>query len=87
MRFKGGSSRESLDWGHETGHSQPWASLSLFVNEGVELAELQGPGRRMLWDSLLKSVSTQLIRLGPTKLPYHFSQQCKVVLTYLSAAV
>lgn len=35
------------------------ASLSLFVNEGVELPGPQGPARLTLEDSTLKSVSSQ----------------------------
>lgn len=35
------------------------ASLSLFVNEGVELPGLQGPAHLTLEDSTLKSVSSQ----------------------------
>lgn len=57
MRLKGGNRGKSLDWGQEL--NQLSASLSLFVNEGVELLGLQGPAQLTLEDSTLKSVSSQ----------------------------
>lgn len=48
------------------------ASLSLFVNEGVELPGLQGPAQLTLEDSTLKSISFTGLPGYHTKLPYHF---------------
>lgn len=51
--------------------NQRCASLSLFVNEGVELPGPQGPAQQTLEDSTFKSVSTQACQAGSDKLPYH----------------
>lgn len=66
VRLKGRSSRKSQGGagGQEMAMNQPH---SLFVNEGAELAELRGPGQRTLWDSLLKSISTQACQAGSDK--------------------
>lgn len=48
--------------------NQLCASLSLFVNEGAEPQELQGPTQLTLQDSFWKSISTQAYQAESDKI-------------------